>query len=254
MAVKKTLLEITQKILRQMGSDEVNHIGDTYESDQVVDIIESVYENTIVSTNLPELQVVKPLDAVSNILKPNYMKAPSDSSQVMKIEYNTKEAVADPDSWDEMRYMNPVDFMRNISSRDNTATNVTNVTDYNGTVLYIFNDRAPSFYTSFDDNYVVFDSYDSSLEATLQSSKSRAHYKQYRAFSKTDDFIMPIDDSLYPQIIADATARCFLIIKQARNTYAERDVYDFKVKNMTEKFKIKNTNLPKSQYGRKHRG
>jgi len=254
MAMKKTLLEIVQKILFQMGSDQVSSIGDTYESDQVVDIIESVYENTIFSTNLPELQVVKPLVAVSSLAKPNYLKAPADSSQVSLVEYNNKEAVADPDKWEHIQYVTPPEFMSIISGRDNTATEVDSISDFNGVVLYIYNDRGPSYYTSFDDNYLVFDSYNKGLEATLQSSKSRAHYKQYQAFSKTDSFIMPVDDSLYPQIVADATARCFMLIKQARNVYAEKDAYDFKVKNMTEKFKVKDDRPKKSPYGRKHVG
>lgn len=52
---KYTLLDMTQDILSDMNSDEVNSIADTIESMQVAQIIKSTYYNIIDGRDWPHL-------------------------------------------------------------------------------------------------------------------------------------------------------------------------------------------------------
>ena len=49
----KTLLDITQEILSEMDSDDVNSISDTVESEQVANIVITVYRDMMSNRNWP---------------------------------------------------------------------------------------------------------------------------------------------------------------------------------------------------------
>ena len=51
---KQTLLEMTQNILSDMDSDEVNGIADTTEAMQVATIIRTTYYDLIANRSIPE--------------------------------------------------------------------------------------------------------------------------------------------------------------------------------------------------------
>mgnify|MGYP000149502562 CR=1 FL=1 len=62
----------------------------------------------------------------------------------------------------------------------------------------------PSFYTSFDDEHIVMDSYKSSVETTLQNSKTQAYGVVYPTFTISDTFTPDLDDTLFPYSKGDA--------------------------------------------------
>ena len=54
----------------------------------------------------------------------------------------------------------------------------------------------PTFCTSFDNKYVVFNSYHSDYDTTLQSSKSKIVASGEEVFYQEDDFVIPIPSHL----------------------------------------------------------
>jgi hypothetical protein len=85
--MKYSLLELTQSILASLSSDEVNSIGDTTESQQVVNIIETVYYNMAARSELPEHQGLIQLVGSDNPIKPVLMTVPSNVTKIEWIEY-----------------------------------------------------------------------------------------------------------------------------------------------------------------------
>jgi len=95
----------------------------------------------------------------------------------------------------------------------------------------------PSFYTSFDDYYLVLDAYDSDIDTTLTAAKIRAYGVKYPVFDKTDDDYVPdIDGTLHPMLLAEATSTAQSLLKggsdpkveqaaRRQKSYIQNDLY-----------------------------
>jgi len=58
------------------------------------------------------------------------------------------------------------------------------------------------------------DSYDSSIDNTLQASKSRAFVVKVPVFNEVDDTYVPeLDDNLFPLFYNEAKSVCFSLLK-----------------------------------------
>jgi hypothetical protein len=82
-----TLLELTQSILSSLSSDEVNSIGDTTESQQIANIIETVYYNMAARSELPEHEGLIQLVGMDDTLRPVMMSVPAGTSKISWIQY-----------------------------------------------------------------------------------------------------------------------------------------------------------------------
>ena len=89
-----TLLDLTQDILSDMSSDEVNSIDDTVESLQVAGIIKSTYFNIIDGRDWPHLYQMFVLEASGDSNKPTHMRLPDNIIEIEWLKYNTR-SVAD---------------------------------------------------------------------------------------------------------------------------------------------------------------
>jgi hypothetical protein len=72
--------------------------------------------------------------------------------------------------------------------------------------------------------YILFDSYDSTQDSTLQPSKSMAYAWVMPAFQMTDTFTPPLDDQQYPMLLNEAKSLAFLELKQMPHSKAEQEV------------------------------
>ena len=77
-------------------------------------------------------------------------------------------------------------------------------------------------YTSFDDEYLVFNSYKSELENTLQSAASRAQGYRIPSWTMNDDFVPDLPEEAFPALLAEAKSTCFSRLKQMSDGKAEQ--------------------------------
>lgn len=168
---KLTLLDITQDILSDMSSDNVSSISDTAESERVAAIIKSTYFKVMEEKNWPHLGQTFQLTGLGDVTKPTHMQIPETIRRVKWLKYDTRKLVGNPTAYNDITYLDPEEFVNVLNGRDNTAANVQVVSD--NVTLNIRNDVAPSYWTSFDDTNIVFDSFDSTLDTTLQQSKTQ---------------------------------------------------------------------------------
>jgi hypothetical protein len=75
-----------------------------------------------------------------------------------------------------------------LDGRDSKATNVQVVVDSTGINLNILTDKAPQYFTSFDDVTLVFDSLLNTVDTTLQNSQTQCWGKRSIAFTLSDTF------------------------------------------------------------------
>jgi hypothetical protein len=234
---RKTLLDMTQNILSAMDSDEVNSIGDTVESLQVAEVIRETYEYITVGIDVPGRSGIIQLDASGDTALPNYMTVPSAVERVEWVRYNGSL----------IAYKTPLAFLEHVSGRG-TGDEVEVIE-----MMNIYNDRDPTFFTSFDDDTLVFDSYNAAEGSTLMQSKTLCWGQRSLAFDMEDDFIPALPLDMFPRLLAEAKAACFVNFKQVSNVTEERRARNQKVVNMNSRFKagaVKPQNrLP--DYGRK---
>jgi len=205
---KYTLLEMTQKILSDMDAEPVNAIGETTESDQIASIIEDTFYALFVNRIIPEHQGLIKLTSLSSVSYPTHFRYPDNVNNVTKVWYDTSED--DTFEYSVVKWMEPMDFLEMV---DNVQDSYDSIEDREaGTTLRIRNDKQPDYYTSFDDLYIVMDSYDASVNSTLLTAKSRAYGTTIPTFTISDSFVPDIDENIFPYLLAESKSTCFSLL------------------------------------------
>ena len=248
---KLTLLQITQDILNDLDSDEVNSIDDTIESQQIAQIVKTVYYQLIDGKDWPHLHQLVQLDPPSTTAYPTRMKIPEDVVKIQWVKYNKRKDTDTKDKYLDITYLDTKDFLDYCNNRDSSASNVDTVVDINsGISILIKNDAAPLYYTSFDDEYIYFDSYDSNVDTTLQNSKTQCFGMIHPTFTLDDSFVPDLPIQAFSYLVAEAKATAFVMLKQTSNTKAEQHSLTQKRRISMEKWKL-GGGITVPDYGRK---
>ena len=242
--MKTTLLEIVQSILSDMDSENVNTISDSVEAQQVASVVEDTYYNIIAARYIPEHDELIKLGVLSDSTKPTHFTIHNSIKEIKRIEYNIG-TVDDPD-YRIVKFVEPEYFLENM---DESGLRVESDYYPDNTDLYVRTDTPPSYYTSFNDYYIIMDSYDSSVEATLQQSKTRAMGSVYPSFSQTDSFEPDIDKNLIPLLTAESKSACFSLFKGGSDPKVEQAARRLKSYVQNDMYKIKRANT-RNNYGR----
>ena len=221
--MKFTLLEMVQEILSAMESDEVDSINDTTESYAVALLLRSVYYDLAIDLVLPSHETLFELNASGSILQPTLMTVPDNVSLVREIKYNIITATETYANYARMDYKIFDEFMEIQNGYRGWTSNVGQMSYTNNSetfeIMYRSN-KEPQFYTTMDDRTLIFDSYVSSLDSTLQKSKTMCLGVVYPTFSLTDGFTPDLDVSQFSLLKNRAKVRAFAELKQAQNTEA----------------------------------
>ncbi len=164
-----TLLDVVQEVLSSIDADDVNTITDTVEADQVVSIARSVYRNMTSNRDWPFFKRALQLSNSGDSEKPTHMILDDEVKELLFINYDTAELDATRKNYTEMHWLNPDDFLRRANKLSDASDNVMVVTDSSGIEIPVRTDTAPKYYTSFNDQDVVFDSYNSEVDSTIKS-------------------------------------------------------------------------------------
>jgi len=201
---KLTLLDMVQNILSAMESDQVNSIDDTVESIQVAEFVRESFYDLMTQREWPFLRAKGTLVGLGDTTKPTHMRLPETVNKLYWIKYNGKEVI----------WMEPKDFDDMIEARVESA----GVVDANG---YVVN-ADPVYWTSYDDSTIVFDGYNSSVDSTLQTSKSSAYMLNTAIWIHDDTFVPSMPEKFFPTLLAEAKSTCFVNLKQQANRREER--------------------------------
>lgn len=194
--MQRTLLQVTQEYLDATSGFYVDSIFDTDESQQVAKIAERVYYQMVQA--YPDLLFTmkqRTLESIADDTKPNYLLLPSNVQKVQEstIMYNVSKTDGEV-SYKELKYLTPLEFMRK-TRRDNTTNSVV-VEGFDENKMVVLTKQFPSYFTSFDNKYVVFDSYHSDYDTTIQASKTLLVASEEETFLQQDNFVIPIPNPL----------------------------------------------------------
>lgn len=204
--MKKSLLEIVREILSDMDSDDVGSISDTVEAQQVASIVERTFWNFLTTRDIPEHTQLLKFTAASDSNFPTHFRYPDNIRRVEQAWYKNSDG-----DYRKVNYVAPLEFLMRT---DGIESDYVEVTDKSGgTTLKIRTNAQPYFWTSFDDDWIVFNAYESTVDTTLQASKVRVFGTLYPVFEKTDTHTMDIDETVFPYLIAEAKSASMSLLK-----------------------------------------
>lgn len=225
--MKYTVLDIVQAALRTIKSDAVNSISDTDEATDIAYIVRDVYLELMASRpDWEHLQEAVSFTGLGNTSRPTHMEMDTDLElvNVDSVYYDKRAAASDPPLYQRVYYLTPEEFLRKSTSRSSDSGNTTTleVTDDSGIKLYVRTDAAPMYFTSFDDEKIVFDAYDSDVDTTLQGSKTQATGAKTPSFTVSDSHTPDLPEKWFPYLVAEVKSVVAIEIGEEANPKEEQ--------------------------------
>ena len=233
----KTLGSLVQDILSDMSADMVDDITDTEEAMQVARIVRSEFYAMVDEYDLPGKQSLFQIEATTTTT-PTHMTIPERVTYVRQVEYDSRDDVlTEPVKYVKIEYVEPEEFLRRSSGLDGDDSSVDTITDPSGVSLKIINNQHPSFYTSFENDTLVLNSYKSTLDTNLQTSKTRCFGMQDVVLTLDNDSTIDLESQLFSELEARARMVCFVRLKQSRDPTSERTARKLAVRQQRTKYR-----------------
>lgn len=220
--IKLTLLEYVQDILNDMGSDQVDNIFDTFESEQVAGIVKSTYMSMMTTRNWPH-QKKKITLTETSAATPTHMVLPDNVKEVVLVNYNQQRTGQTRDFFHEVKWMDNDQFLRRGNKLNNEGTNVDTVVDASGIPFFVRNDVPPQYFTSFDDVSIVFDAYEKTVSPFLTDDRLQVIAYVLPTWESTNDFVPDLPAEAVPALLEEAKSRAMFRLKQMVDSKAEQE-------------------------------
>lgn len=252
---KMTLLEMTRNILAALDEDEVDNIDDTPSAIQVAEVIKEVYYQFVENDRVPELEQLIRLSAAPSA-EVALLTIPTNLARLDYIKYNVIADGATRPVWKTIRQLTPKEFLDLTDARDLTLSEIVEMTDPTSTniTLYIQNNKAPDYWTSFDDKYIVFDSYDVAVDATgIDATKTKCSGQIIPTWTASNAFTPTLDANKFAYLLAEAKATCFANLKGEPNSKTESQARIQKAKQQKNLFRYERDEyaIRQPNYGRR---
>jgi hypothetical protein len=219
-----TLLDMVQDLLTSLDSFSVNSIADTEESLSVARIISQSYRDLVALWDIPENKTFFELESSGDADQPTLMYRPAAVSSIEWVKYNQQLSSDTLAKFRPVTYV-PLDkfteMMYNTTEGDNVVSYPLTLGDSSIDIICT-NDKWPTYYTSFNDSTIIFDSYMASEDAILVKNKSLAYGLEDHEISLTDTFVFPLDTRQLSLLFNSAKLQAFIELKQVANPVAQK--------------------------------
>ena len=233
---KMTLLAITQSILNDMDADNVNSIADTIESTQVAQIVKDTFYEIIGSRTWPHLDEMIQLSP-HGTARPSHMTSGSTWSSIEWIKYNVRKSTDTRDIFETILFMTPEEFLAHTNARVSSNSDVDTITDGSGAKLFILNDVRPYYWTTFDDENIVFDAYDSGVDTNLTQAKTQCWGNVEPSWTHTDVATPDLPAKAFAYLLAESKSTCFNSLRQVGNAKEEQKSRRQRIRLSQEKWR-----------------
>jgi len=233
--MRMTWLQMVQDILNDMDSDPVDTYTHTVESQQVSQILQTVYFNIVDSKEWPHFLKGFTITETSGAT-PTHMVRADDVKSLKYVKYETA-----ANTYTLVKFLEPQRFMNLLDAR---TTGFTTITDTAGIKFKILTNVGPVHYTSFDERTLIFDSYNSGVDSFLRTTKTQCYGSKYPTLTISDGVYVDLPVELFSLLLAEAKAISFRVLKQSVNVAAElfsqsqRELHKMQGWKIRENFKI----------------
>lgn len=251
-----TLLQLVQLGLSSINGDEITSINDTPESSQVVKITKTVYNDIVTRADLPEHKSLYQLVETS-ASSPTIMTVPTAVNSLDWVKYNWETSDDTDDKFKDITFVPLHEFlgmMHQIDESETASFGTFNYTVGSYSVKFFYSKlKSPTWYTTYDDGTIVFDSVDTGVETYLRATKSLGFGLMEPTFTESDGFTPDLDQVQEALLVNEMKAMCWAELRQTQHQKAEVNAKRGWVKLQVNKERVKgNTaySLVKG-YGRK---
>lgn len=194
------LQEMTERVAEFVNASRVNSINDSDESLKIATIIKECYEEMILSKEIQTALELFQLQSSSSEAAKTCLIIPDKVLTLDIVKYTGKDGkIYSP------IYLEPMEFIDMSLGLDVTDPSVETVTDAeSGAVYNIRTNKDPSYYTVMSGKYLVFDSYDSTYESTLQGRHALVYGHTLPEFDLKDSFIPDLQEQQFPVLLSRA--------------------------------------------------
>ena len=199
--MKQNLLEMVQRILEAIDGQMVESIEDTREAMQVARCVKESYEHLLYTRDIKAKSNLVQMHSMSNTDMPTVLHFNDDLEQISLFKYYD----ADNKKYVDLLWMEPEQFVDMCLSRNPEKDNVQNILEPESGVRYnVYNDRAPTYYTSFNDSEVVCDAYNSKVEHTLMEERTVVYGYKQPVFKLEDTFVPDLAPQHFSLLLSTA--------------------------------------------------
>lgn len=247
---QKTLLEVVQTYLTYIDGFEVDSIYDSVEARQAAQICLHVLDTVLdKDRDLQYKTVIRTLDTIGDNTKPTLMRIPQ---EVMRIHdslvyYNTAETGV---LFEPVQYVDPKYFLDITNSVPSTLENAEVIT-VNGAQIVVLNNRHPLHFTTFDDQILVFDSYNKNVDTVLQPSKTKVISSEKTEFVLSDNFVIPLPERMLSGYVDTCINECIVALRATQNPVVARRANQFLSKIQQSQKRVGNKYSSAKRYGRR---
>jgi len=220
-----TLLDMTNHILSSIGAEAVPSINATVEAGQVVDIIEQTWLTNLSRLNPKRREGMFEFLPSLSSAKPTMMYIPDYVEEVLWVKYNKRKKESSEKKFEDLRYLHYKDFVDLVYSYDITKPNVGSyqIEFYPGDTFDVLykNDKHPDYYTTINDNIILFDSYYNYVDSTIQNEHTIGYGKLRPRFEREDTWVFPLHHDEVALILEEAKLQAHVEMLQQANPLAE---------------------------------
>lgn len=217
---KLTILSFVQQIAEAIEADEIDTLGETLEADAILTILQQTYNEVLDRRDWEFLRdrVVQLDLRAAGDTKLNFLTIPPSVTAIQCLRYLSKAG-----KYVDLQYLEPCDFIAKLHARNPSDANITTVTNDDGIPLYVVNDNAPQFYTSFDEESIAFDAF----ETVRGIGNQIADTVIVGNIKPTADFVtptatLPIPERMHSLILNEAIATANYRLRQTSDPRSER--------------------------------
>ena len=223
---KYTLLEICQDIASDMDSFGFNSITEDDEALQIAKIVKQQFELLQTTLVLDDTEKRYQLQTLAG--QPNMLKLPDGAESLTRLQYRQDDS---GDATTQMVFadlirLEPEAFSDMMLGLNELNANVTAGTDPDGSPIKYRTDQVPAYFTSFDNENIMFDSYQSDYVANadgVTSANTICYGEVVPTFLMVDTYVPELPESAFVRLITSAKAACFDKLGGEINRTAERD-------------------------------
>lgn len=222
-----TLIDVVKSTLNAISGDEVSSVADTPDALQIASLCRDVFEELISITDWPHLFDHSNLTTVADANAPTYLTIDGSVARIDSLRYNTTKASDANETWKTLEWKDPEEFIDITFSRKSGDADVEVSTGLGGAgiKLYVHNDTDPTYWTTFDDSYIVLDAYDVTEDPSgAVGTKALAKVKTFPVFDETTDgFVIPLPEYMHALYKARVRVKAFETIKQIPSRQDDRE-------------------------------
>lgn len=248
----RTLNYTVQRVLEKLDLDVIDSINDSQDAILVAREAEDTFFDLLSRNEWPERHDLLEVESVSDTNLPTALRLPTKVLSISSLRYDVTTPEDDDSVIKTLEKLDVEDFLELVHSRNTSADEVVTAS-YKDIPIYLLNNQAPTYFTTFDNEMLVMDSWISAVETTVQGSKTIARGSFVPVWAHDDDFVIPLDNVTYPLFLSELTAACSVYLNGAQSLEDERR-RRLGISRMRRKAFRVDQDLKKNLYGRKGNG